>query len=126
MPWKLLFFILIIAIVLTFVGFNLQNSSDISLVFYAFKNVPVVITILASFLFGLLVAFFFTLGKLARKDKRKSAPPLSDSEASSKIIPADSLVPENVSVGEPFKPAPSAIKTKTATKKRRTKDEGKK
>ena len=57
MPWKLLAFILVMTIVLVFIGFNLENRCDVSLAFYTFTNVPVVITILASFLLGLLMAF---------------------------------------------------------------------
>jgi len=57
MPWKLLACILAMTLVLVFIGFNLENRCDVSLAFYTFTNVPVVITILASFLLGLLMAF---------------------------------------------------------------------
>jgi uncharacterized integral membrane protein len=63
MPWKLLAFIATMTLVLVFVGFNLENSCDISIVFITFRQVPVVITILASFVLGLLAAFFLSLGK---------------------------------------------------------------
>ena len=36
---------------------NLNNSCDVSVAFHTFRDVPVVITILASFLLGLLMAF---------------------------------------------------------------------
>jgi uncharacterized integral membrane protein len=57
MPWKLLFFIIVMAVVLIFIGLNLDNRCDISLAFHTLRNVPVVVTILASFLLGLLMAF---------------------------------------------------------------------
>ncbi|HAE22295.1 MAG TPA: hypothetical protein DCG47_08240 [Spirochaetaceae bacterium] len=63
MPWKLLAFIATMTLVLVFVGFNLENGCDISIVFITFRQVPVVITILASFVLGLLAAFFLSLGK---------------------------------------------------------------
>jgi uncharacterized integral membrane protein len=73
MPWKLLALILLMAFVLVFVGFNLDNRSDLSLVFYTFNNVPVVITLLVSFLMGLVVAFIFTVSKALKPGSSKSA-----------------------------------------------------
>lgn len=72
MPWKLLAFIAVMAFVLVFVGFNLDNRCDISLIFVTFKSVPVVITILGTYVLGLLSAFFLSLGHLG-KAKRKSS-----------------------------------------------------
>jgi uncharacterized integral membrane protein len=73
MPWKLLAFILAMTIVLVFIGFNLENRCDVSFVFHTFADVPVVITILASFLLGLLMAFPLSFvrksGKQAGRDK---------------------------------------------------------
>lgn len=57
MPWKLLAAILAMTIVLVFIGLNLENRCDVSMAFHTFTDVPVVITILASFLLGLLMAF---------------------------------------------------------------------
>ena len=72
MPWKLLAFIAVMAFVLVFVGFNLDNRCDISLIFVTFKSVPVVITILGTYVLGLLSAFFLSMGHLG-KAKRKSS-----------------------------------------------------
>ncbi len=71
MPWKLLAFIATMTIALVFVGFNLENSCDISIVFITFPQVPVVITILASFVLGLLAAFFLSLGQGRSRGKAK-------------------------------------------------------
>ncbi len=73
MPWKLLAFIATMTIALVFVGFNLENSCDISIVFITFRQVPVVITILASFVLGLLAAFFLSLGKGHARGKATAA-----------------------------------------------------
>jgi len=72
MPWKLLAFIAIMAFVLVFVGFNLDNRCDISLIFVTFRSVPVVITILGTYVLGLLSAFFLSMGQFG-KAKRKAA-----------------------------------------------------
>lgn len=71
MPWKLLAFIVIMSLVLVFIGFNLDNRCDISVVFATFQSVPVVITILASFLSGLLAALVLSVA--GRGGKRKAA-----------------------------------------------------
>ncbi|GAB1454841.1 MAG: hypothetical protein RBT62_11180 [Spirochaetia bacterium] len=70
MPWKLLVFIAVMAMVLVFVGFNLDNRCDLSLVFVTFRSVPVVITLLAAYLLGLLSAFFLALGRRGTSSRR--------------------------------------------------------
>ena len=50
MPWRLIFFVIVVVLATIFVGFNLGNACDVSLVFHDFKNVPVFITIIVSFL----------------------------------------------------------------------------
>jgi uncharacterized integral membrane protein len=75
MPWKLLAFIIAMSVVLVFIGLNLENRCDVSVAFHTFTDVPVVITILASFLLGLLMAFplSFTSKSGKRSGKIKSA-----------------------------------------------------
>jgi len=54
MPWRLILSIVIFAIFLTFITFNLDNRCDVNLGFAKFSNVPVFITIFSSFVLGLL------------------------------------------------------------------------
>jgi uncharacterized integral membrane protein len=58
MPWRLILFIVIFAIFLGFVTFNLENKSDIYFWFNktGFHDVPVFMTIFSSFVIGLLCA----------------------------------------------------------------------
>ncbi|MBN2873492.1 MAG: hypothetical protein JXM71_00230 [Spirochaetales bacterium] len=67
MPWKLVLFIGAVALILIFVGFNIENNCDISLVFVTFEGVPVVITILATYVLGLLSALIITVGRKGLK-----------------------------------------------------------
>ena len=67
MSWKLLLFIVVLAIVLVFIGFNLDNRCDISVVFMTFKDVPVVITILSAYILGLFSALVLAVRKKIRK-----------------------------------------------------------
>ena len=70
MPWKLLIAIAVLAITLVFIGFNLDNRCDISLVFMTLKAVPVVITMLSVYILGLLSALLLTVRKKVRKQGR--------------------------------------------------------
>jgi len=54
MPWRLIIFIIILALFLTFITFNLANNCDISLGFIEFEDVPVFHIVFISFTLGLL------------------------------------------------------------------------
>ena len=56
MPWRLIIFIVIFAVFLVFITFNLENKCDISFGFAAIKEVPVFVTVFTSFTMGLLCA----------------------------------------------------------------------
>jgi len=79
MPSRLFFLAIIVVLLVTFIGFNVENRCDISLAFYIMKDVPVVLTILSSFALGLVAALPFALRgrkaknavpKVSRKQKR--------------------------------------------------------
>lgn len=63
MPVKLILFLIIIVIVTIFAGFNISNVCNVSLIFYEFQNVPVFVTVLFSFVIGILVMLPFTFRK---------------------------------------------------------------
>jgi uncharacterized integral membrane protein len=70
MPWKLIAFILIIGLVVVFIGFNIENKSDISFGFAVIEDVPIFISLFTAFLLGAIVALPFTISK-NRKSKSK-------------------------------------------------------
>ncbi len=80
MPWRLLGFILLFAIFLVFIGFNLENSCTISFGFTEFEQVPVYLTTFASFIFGMLCAIPFVLSFKLKKKSKQKAPPAENSE----------------------------------------------
>lgn len=93
MPWKLVFFIIVLALVVTFVGLNVGNTSDISFGFHSFSEVPVFISLFAAFLLGVLVTLPATLWsskrgrktpkvkeKRGRGGKQKDSPPALPAE----------------------------------------------
>lgn len=69
MPWKLLFFIIVLALVVTFVGLNVGNTSDISFGFHTFTDVPIFVSLFAAFLIGVLVTLPATLWSSKRGGK---------------------------------------------------------
>ena len=56
MPWRLIIFIIIFAVFLVFITFNLENKCDISFGIVSIKEVPVFVTVFTSFAMGLLCA----------------------------------------------------------------------
>jgi len=76
MPWRLVKFIIIFAVLLFFIIFNYDNKSDINFGFFKIRDIPVFITVFASFLIGLLCVFPF----LYRKNKKKKFEPGAETE----------------------------------------------
>ena len=78
MPWRLILLIVVLAILLGFIGFNLDNTCDLSFGFKVFKGVPVYLTVFISFILGLISSLpFFFLGSLKKKlknDKTSNSP----------------------------------------------------
>lgn len=72
MPWKLIFYLLILAIVLTFIGLNLGNRADISLGFVEFEQVPVFMGMFVAFFLGVIVAIPVSMSTTSRKTRVRS------------------------------------------------------
>ncbi|MDR1445710.1 MAG: hypothetical protein LBI90_02315 [Treponema sp.] len=73
MPWRLIGFILIFAVFLVFIAFNLQNNCDINLIFRVFPEVPVYLTAFSSFILGMFCAIPFILGIRKKKSGKEFA-----------------------------------------------------
>lgn len=72
MPWKLLFYLVLIGVILVFVGLNLTNTSDISLGFVTFEDVPVFLSLFAAFAIGVGVAIPYAVQASSRKTKART------------------------------------------------------
>jgi len=68
MPWRLILFIVIFAVFLTFVTLNLDNRCGVNFGFAQFEEVPIFLTVFISFALGLLCAMPLAL-RLGRKKK---------------------------------------------------------
>ena len=71
MPFRLILTIILMVLAAIFTGFNLENKCDVWLV-HNFESVPVALTIIVSFLAGMLIMLPFTFGKKRGKDKDKA------------------------------------------------------
>jgi uncharacterized integral membrane protein len=71
MPGRLIVVIVIFAIYLTFITFNLDNRCNISFGFVKFENVPVFLTVFASFVFGIFCTLPFLLRALTKRKERR-------------------------------------------------------
>ena len=77
---RLIAFILVFALFLAFIGFNLENKCDVSFGIKIFSEVPVFLTAFFSFVLGMVFAVPFLLGRM-RKNISQDGP--SDSTPSS-------------------------------------------
>ncbi|MDR0322830.1 MAG: hypothetical protein LBI12_00105 [Treponema sp.] len=92
MPWRLILIIVVFVVFLIFIAFNLDDNykSDINFGFSKVEDVPVYLTILTSFVVGLLCALPFAM-RVSKKinntsgvSKKKHTEKTSDSGAPGK------------------------------------------
>jgi len=82
MPWRLIIFIVVCAIFVAFITFNLENRCDIGFGITTIPQVPVFVTIFVSFVIGLLCALPLSLHikKKPLKEKKPKAEPPAEIE----------------------------------------------
>lgn len=69
MPWKFVTVLVIVGIVLLFVAFNINNTTDISFGIYTARDVPVFLSLFIAFFLGFLVTLPFALTSSSKKTK---------------------------------------------------------
>jgi uncharacterized integral membrane protein len=76
MPLRLVEFIVVFAVFLFFIAFNLGNKCDINFGFRLMKDVPVFLTAFSSFIFGMLCAVPFIISvRVKKKAGDRETPP---------------------------------------------------
>jgi hypothetical protein len=71
MPWRLIGIILLLGILLGFIGFNLENTCDISFGFKVIQGVPVYLTAFAGFILGMLCSLPLVISSRSKKNKNR-------------------------------------------------------
>jgi uncharacterized integral membrane protein len=71
MPWRLIAVIVIFAIFLAFITFNLDNRCNISFGLVKFEDVPVFLTVFISFVFGIFCTLPFLFRALKMHKERR-------------------------------------------------------
>ena len=74
MPFKLLSFIIILVVLVTFIGLNLGNTSDVNLWFTEkgqFQDVPIVISFFIVYIIGALSVVPYIIGNQFRTLRKK-------------------------------------------------------
>ncbi len=74
MPFKLFSYIVVLVFLVTFIGLNLGNSSDVNLWFSEkgqFKDVPIVISFLIMYILGALSIVPYIIGNQFRMRKKR-------------------------------------------------------
>ena len=69
MPGKLLYFIMVMLMLVLFMGFNLSNRCDISVIFHVFKDVPIFLSMPSSFLLGNIAVLPFLISSRHKMKK---------------------------------------------------------
>jgi len=82
MPWRLITVIVIFAVFLAFITFNLENRCNINFGFTEFTDVPVFLTVFFSFALGLFCTLPFVIRAL---NKRKE--PLAENIRKKEDVP---------------------------------------
>jgi hypothetical protein len=80
MPWKLVFYLVLLGLILGFVGLNLGNTTDISFGLVSFSDVPVFMSLFVAFFFGVAVALPAAIRTSTRKTRARSEKQLSRRE----------------------------------------------
>ena len=91
MPFKLFSYIIVLIFLVTFIGLNLGNTSDVNLWFSEkgqYQDVPIVISFLIMYILGALSIVPYIIGnqfRLRRKRKdKKNVPPVASPKISKK------------------------------------------
>ena len=89
MPWRLIEFIIIFAIFLVFIGFNLGNRCDINFGFTSLKEVPVFFTAFSSFILGMFCSVPFIISARSKRKAKDNAKPKKGGDKKAEDLPGE-------------------------------------
>ncbi len=110
MPWKLILFLLCLIATTFFIGFNLENTCTINLIFKTYENVPIFLAVLISFMMGVIIAFLFSIGisitNASKKQKAIKEQSHAKQEAQKETAPIGTPPSKEKKVDQPIKKTP--------------------
>ena len=84
MPWKLVFYLILLGLVLAFVWLNIGNTTDISFGFASIEDVPIFMSLFVSFFIGVAVALPIAVRSSSGKTRVQSEKRAAKKETSKK------------------------------------------
>ena len=70
MPWKLVLFLICLVVTTVFIGFNLDYTCTVNVLFKTYTDAPISIVVLSSVVFGVIISSLFMISmKLSQKSK---------------------------------------------------------
>lgn len=91
MPWKLILFLIVVALVVVFAGFNIDNTAEISFGFHTLTGIPIFVSLFAAFFLGVIVTLPVAFRHRSRKAKK--APKQKQDESIPEKVPSDETSP---------------------------------
>jgi uncharacterized integral membrane protein len=90
MPWRLIEFIIVFALLLIFVFLNIDNKCDINFGFTRIRDAPVYLSVFTSFVIGMAVAFLavFVFRRGKTQDSKSQSGKDHGSKDEKSVLPA--------------------------------------
>ena len=111
MPWRMLLFLVVLALVVVLFAANMEHRSSFSFIFGHLEEVPVFMALLVAFIAGALTMLPFTIGPHRQRRRKQKKP------AEAAPPQARDAQPSTPQIGAPYEAPPdgdgSARKRKT-------------
>ncbi|MCL2759221.1 MAG: hypothetical protein FWD22_03330 [Treponema sp.] len=96
MPWRFILVLIIFAVFLTFIMFNLDNRCDVNFGFTVVDEVPVFLTVFISFIIGVICAFPLVMHIKKKEKNKKPAPSAPAAKTNTPAAPAEPGTDEKI------------------------------
>ena len=119
MPWRVVGVFVILLIYTLFASFNIDHKSDISIIFFEFKEIPIFVITLMAFILGGIVVLPFTVGRnlwRKRAQKRKTALSLTKKSLKNKSKSKSKLISYFRDQSFPFRKRKNAERKESESK----------
>ena len=114
MPWRMLLFLVVLALVVILFAANMEHRSSFSFIFGRLEEVPVFMALLLAFIAGALTMLPFTVDRHRQRGRKEKKP------ADSRGLPeGQQSHPSGPQIGAPYEAPPAAERATRKQKSRR-------